>query len=87
MVAMSYYRGIDFDPKRDFAERLARIEAGGIHTNRTLFVGMEEQLSLPPGTFVRKKKKRSWAKPGLLLLLVAGSAAGIAAAASADLLM
>lgn len=86
MVAMSYSRGIDFDPKREFAERLARIEAGGINTNRTLFVGMEEQLSLPPGTFVRKKK-RSRAKPGLLLLLVAGSAAGIAAAASADLLM
>jgi hypothetical protein len=47
-----------FDPKHEFAARIARIEAGGINTNRTLFVGDAEQLALPPGVFTRKKKAR-----------------------------
>ncbi|MEZ5754502.1 MAG: hypothetical protein R3D90_06970 [Paracoccaceae bacterium] len=83
---MSYNRGIDFDPKREFAERLGRIQAGGINTNRTLFVGMEEQLALPPGTFVRKKKKTgAWVRTGFLLM-IAGSTAGIMAAMSGVML-
>lgn len=44
-----------FDPKSEFAARIARIEAGGLHTNRTLFVGDAEQLALPPGVFLKKK--------------------------------
>ena len=54
---MSIYQ--TFDPKSEFAARIARIEAGGLHTNRTLFVGDAEQLALPPGVFVRKKAPRS----------------------------
>ncbi|MCZ8079607.1 MAG: hypothetical protein O9289_10535 [Rhodobacteraceae bacterium] len=65
-----------FDPKQEFANRLARIEAGGINTNRTLFVGTEDALHLPPGTFVRRRKKRGRALP-LFLTLLAGSALAI----------
>lgn len=63
-------RSPQFDPKQEFTNRLARIEAGGIHTNRTLFVGMEEALHLPPGTFVRKRKRRGRAMPVFLTLVV-----------------
>ena len=63
-----------FDPKQDFCDRLARIEAGGLTTNRTLFVGMEEMLVLPPGTFARKRKKRGRMVPVVLTLLVASGA-------------
>ena len=65
-----------FDPKLEFANRLARIEAGGINTNRTLFVGMEDTLHLPPGTFVRKRKKRGRVLP-LFLTVVVGSVVAI----------
>jgi hypothetical protein len=65
-----------FDPKLEFCNRLARIEAGGINTNRTLFVGMEEMLHLPPGTFVRKRKKRGRVLP-LFLTVVVGSVGAI----------
>ena len=65
-----------FDPKLEFANRLARIEAGGINTNRTLFVGMEDTLHLPPGTFVRKRKKRGKVLP-LFLTVVFGSVGAI----------
>ena len=71
----------NFDPKEEFAARLARIEAGGINTNRTLFVGMEEMLHLPPGTFVRKRKKRGKALP-ISLALIAGSLAMVGATVS-----
>jgi hypothetical protein len=71
----------EFDPKQEFAARLARIEAGGINTNRTLFVGMEDMLHLPPGTFVRKRKRRGRALP-LFLTLVVGSAGAIVAGLS-----
>ncbi|NBE08567.1 hypothetical protein [Paragemmobacter ruber] len=64
----------NFDPKTEFAARLARIEAGGINTNRTLFVGMEEMLHLPPGTFVRKRRRRGRAVT-VFLGLIAGSLA------------
>ncbi|MCZ8152515.1 MAG: hypothetical protein O9292_09035 [Rhodobacteraceae bacterium] len=46
-----------FDPKADFASRIARIQAGGLNTNRTLFVGDAEALPLPPGTFMKKRRK------------------------------
>lgn len=62
------------DPKQEFCERLARIEAGGLTTNRTLFVGMEEMLVLPPGTFARKRKKRGRIVPVFLTLVVASGA-------------
>lgn len=68
-----------FDPKQEFANRLARIEAGGINTNRTLFVGMEDALHLPPGTFVRKRKKRGWVMP-FFLSMVVGTVGAILAA-------
>lgn len=67
-----------FDPKQEFANRLARIEAGGINTNRTLFVGMEDSLYLPPGTFVRKRKKRSRVMP-LFLTVIVGTVAAMLA--------
>ena len=67
-----------FDPKQEFAARLARIEEGGINTNRTLFVGMEDALHLPPGTFVRKRKKRGRVLP-LFLTVVVGSVGAILA--------
>lgn len=67
-----------FDPKQEFANRLSRIEAGGINTNRTLFVGMEDALHLPPGTFVRKRKTRGRAMP-LFLAVVVGSVGAILA--------
>ena len=69
-------RSPSFDPKQEFASRLARIEAGGINTNRTLFVGMEDALHLPPGTFVRKRRKRGKALP-LFLAVVVGSVGAI----------
>jgi hypothetical protein len=71
-------RSPHFDPKLEFADRLSRIEAGGINTNRTLFVGMEETLHLPPGTFVRKRKKRGKVLP-LFLTVVVGSVGAILA--------
>lgn len=71
----------DLDPKKEFAARLARIEAGGINTNRTLFVGMGEMLHLPPGTFVRKRKRRGRAVT-VLLTLIAGSLAVVGASMS-----
>ncbi len=71
-------RSPHFDPKLEFADRLSRIEAGGINTNRTLFVGMEETLHLPPGTFVRKRKKRGRVLP-LFLTVVVGSVGAILA--------
>ncbi len=71
-------RSPQFDPKQEFANRLDRIQAGGLHTNRTLFVGMEDALYLPPGTFVRKRKKRGRVLP-LFLTLVAVSVAVIGA--------
>jgi hypothetical protein len=66
------------DPKLEFANRLARIEAGGINTNRTLFVGMEDALHLPPGTFVRKRKKRGRVLPLFLTVVVASVGAILA---------
>lgn len=69
------------EPKQEFAARLARIEAGGINTNRTLFVGMEEMVHLPPGTFTRRRKRRGRALP-LFLTLVAGCMAVIGATMS-----
>jgi hypothetical protein len=64
--AMPFDRTMSHDPKREFAERLARIEAGGLHTNRTVFVGVEEAMAVPPGTFARRPKPRS--RLGLLFL-------------------
>jgi len=76
---MAYERNPMFDPKQEFACRLARIEAGGLHTNRTLFVGLEEQLELPAGTFVRKRKA---GRRMPVLLVLSLCAAGMAAAVS-----
>ncbi len=76
---MSHFSALD--PKQEFADRLARIQEGGINTNRTLFVGMEEALHLPPGTFVRKRKKRGWVLP-LFLIVVIGTVGAILAAMS-----
>lgn len=70
---MALDRTVTFDPKADFANRLARIQAGGLNTNRTLFVGNEEALALPPGTFVRKKRKSRLGP--IFLTLVLGSGA------------
>jgi hypothetical protein len=66
-----------FDQKEEFAARIARIEAGGINTNRTLFVGMAEAHALPPGAFAKKKPAQK--QVPLLAILVAG---GIAFAAT-----
>lgn len=63
-----------FDPKLEFSSRLTRIQAGGLHTNRTLFVGMEDALVCPPGTFARKRKRRGRVVPLLLTLIVASGA-------------
>ncbi|WP_143710397.1 hypothetical protein [Tabrizicola sp. TH137] len=56
-MSMPLDRTMNFDPKADFANRIARIQAGGLNTNRTLFVGNEEALALPPGAFLKKRKK------------------------------
>ncbi|MEY4872835.1 MAG: hypothetical protein RLZZ563_2165 [Pseudomonadota bacterium] len=63
-----------FDPKLEFSNRLTRIEAGGLNTNRTLFVGMEDMLVCPPGTFSKKRKKRGRVMPLFLTLLGASGA-------------
>jgi len=73
-----------FDPKTEFAARIARIEAGGLNTNRTLFVGDAEQLALPPGIFVKKKQK-SKALPIFMTLLTGLTVAIMATMASANM--
>jgi hypothetical protein len=82
---MSYHRNISFDPKQDFAARIARIEAGGINTNRTLFVGNEEALALPPGIFVRRPKRKPRALALFLTLVVGSTVMIVATMASANL--
>lgn len=62
-----------FDQKEEFAARIARIEAGGINTNRTLFVGMAESHALPRGTFAKKKPAPKQI-PMLVILLAGGIA-------------
>jgi hypothetical protein len=74
-----------FDPKQEFANRLSRIKEGGINTNRTLFVGMEDALHLPPGTFVRKRKKRGRALPLFLTVMVGSVAAMLAVMSQGNL--
>jgi hypothetical protein len=82
---MAYERTIGFDAKQDFAARIARIEAGGLNTNRTLFVGDAEAHVLPRGAFAKKAKPRSRIMP-LFLALVVMSVGGIAGSmASANL--
>lgn len=75
---------MSFDPKADFASRVARIQAGGLHTNRTLFVGNEEALVLPPGAF-RKKQRKSRIVPMFVALVTFGAGALLAAIASINL--
>lgn len=74
-----------FDPKSEFAARIARIEAGGINTNRTLFVGDAEQLALPPGIFVKKKPAKSKAMPVFLTAVAGMTVAIMATMASANM--
>lgn len=54
---MALDQSVPFESKADFANRIARIQAGGVHTNRTLFVGNEAALPLPPGAFMKKRRK------------------------------
>ena len=54
---MALDQSMPFESKADFANRIARIQAGGVHTNRTLFVGNEEALPLPPGAMMKKRRK------------------------------
>lgn len=74
VMTMALDQSLNFDPKADFTSRIARIQAGGVHTNRTLFVGNEEALALPPGTFLRKKRK---SKLGLVFAVLVMAAAGV----------
>lgn len=74
-----------FDPKSEFAARIARIEAGGLHTNRTLFVGDAEQLALPPGVFVRKKAQKTRAVPVFVTMVTGLTIAIVATLASANM--
>ena len=62
---MALDQSVPFESKAEFANRIARIQAGGMHTNRTLFVGNEEALPLPPGGFRRKPRR---VRPGLVFL-------------------
>ncbi|WGV16978.1 hypothetical protein [Fuscovulum ytuae] len=75
---------LSFDPKADFANRVARIQAGGLHTNRTLFVGNEEALALPPGAF-RKKPRKSRFLPMFLALVTCGAGVFVVTMASVNL--
>lgn len=83
---MSYERNIGFDARQEFSARIARIEAGGINTNRTLFVGNEEAIALPRGAF-RKKAKKSGSRlmPAFLALVVVSAGAIMGTMASANL--
>lgn len=74
VMTMALDQSLNFDPKADFASRIARIQAGGVHTNRTLFVGNEEALALPRGTFIRKKRK---SKMGMVFVMLVMAAAGV----------
>lgn len=74
-----------FDPKSEFAARIARIEAGGINTNRTLFVGDAEQLSLPPGIFVKRKPAKSRTLTVFLTMVAGLTVAIMATMASANM--
>lgn len=71
VILMALDQTLTLDPKADFASRIARIQAGGLHTNRTLFVGDAEALHLPPGTFVKKRRKSRLGPVFALLVTVA----------------
>lgn len=45
------------DAHSDFKDRIRRIEAGGLNTNRTLFVGKDQQIPLPKGRLTKRKRK------------------------------
>ena len=71
---MALDQSLNFNPKADFASRIARIQAGGVHTNRTLFVGDAEALPLPPGIFLRKKRK---SRLGMIFAVLVTGAGGV----------
>lgn len=81
---MALDQTMSFDPKADFASRIARIQAGGLHTNRTLFVGNEEALALPPGAF-RKKPRKSRLLPLFAVLVTCGAGITLAGLAAINL--
>lgn len=80
---MQYTRNPLFDPKQEFADRLSRIEAGGLCTNRTLFVGNEDQIVLPRGTFAARRKKRRMGPVFVIMVMLwAAGIMGVMAQAS-----
>ncbi len=46
------------DQKAAFAARMERIQKGGVNTNRTIFFGMDEAVSLPKGGAKQAVSKR-----------------------------
>lgn len=56
------------DQKAAFAARMARIQSGGLNTNRTVFVGMDEAIAVPKGGAQKIAEKRAakpqWMKQG-----------------------
>jgi len=72
VFAMAYDRNPIFDQKQEFASRLARIGTGGLHTNRTLFIGVEEQLELPARVVPQRRTRRRGRALLLLLALLPG---------------
>lgn len=82
---MPFDQSVPFESRADFANRIARIQAGGLHTNRTLFVGNEEALALPPGVFIKKRRK-SRAGSIFLVMVACGAAMVFALMASANYL-
>jgi len=49
--------------KEIFAARMARIQKGGLHTNRTLFIGIDESLEIPKGGVDKIVSKRAALSP------------------------
>lgn len=74
------------DQKDAFLARVARIQTGGLHTNRTLFVGMDEAIAVPKkgslekiagqrafvAPWMRKKTRRSYSLLPALMALALG---------------
>ena len=51
------------DHKTIFAARLDRVQKGGVNTNRTVFIGMDEAVALPKGGVAQVVEKRAVRAP------------------------
>ena len=65
------------DQKAAFAARMERIQKGGMNTNRTIFVGMDEALPVPKGGVQKVVEKRIAKAPWTKKAKRRGSAKGL----------